>query len=260
MRLHLEVATPGAPLRAAAAVRAAAFGGALPPGRSAWAQSAFIRGKTSDAWRALEAKVAGTDPDWAGIRVACLLASVFEEEEEEEGEEERGGGGGEAGPSSSSPGGAAVVDLPALPPGLASALATATDPSCCLPGPAGRRRWAVGTLDLNVGPALPSEKLRADPPPPPLPGHSSHSSSLAYLSNVAVAAPARRCGVAAAMVRHACTMAPDFGLRRLAVHAATAPARALYRRAGFSVAGSESPAAARARCEEPRTLFVFDVL
>jgi len=244
MLLRLELVSPPATphLRAAAAVRAAAFGGELPPDRSPWARAAFVRAKTGDAWRALEAKTAGIDPDWAGIRVCCLLATVADgDEEEEEGEVE-------APPSTS------TTLRVALPPGLPAALAASTDPSCCLPGlPGGGdgRRWAVGTLDLNFGPRLPSERLAADEPAGP-PGQ------LVYLSNVATAAPARRRGVARALVRYAVGLAPSLGASRVAVHAGTAAAAALYLGAGFLEVARETAAAGRARGEAPRTLYVLD--
>jgi GNAT superfamily N-acetyltransferase len=265
MLLRFEVATPGAPLRAAAAVRAAAFAPPLPPDRSPWARAAFMRGRTGDAWAALEAKVAGTDPDWGGIRVVCLLATVGEGEGEEEEEDGREGGGwgGAASPAS------ATVHLPALPPGLAAALGASTDPSCCLPAtPATPRRWGVATLDLNFGPRLPSERLVADPPPPPpLPGGGGDGrrrgagagGGLAYLSNVSVAAPARRCGVGRALVAHALALSPGLGAVRCATHAATPAAGRLYCAAGFVAVAREAAAVARARGEAPRSLFVVDV-
>ena len=244
MLLRLDLlTTPTTPaLRAAAAVRAAAFGGDLPPDRSPWARDAYVRAKTADAWKALEAKTSGNDPDWAGIRVLCLLATVAEVEEVEE----------EVGPS--------TLSLP-LPPGLPAALrAASTDPSCCLPGLPGTgkgRRWAVGTLDLNFGVRLPSERLAAEAPGG---GASSSSSpSLVYLSNVATAAPARRCGVASAMVRRAVELAPTLGAARVAVHSGTDPATHLYLGAGFREVARESVSATRARGEaSPRTLFVLD--
>jgi ribosomal protein S18 acetylase RimI-like enzyme len=250
MRLYLELAAPGAPLRAAAAVRAAAFGKNLPPGRSPWAQSAFVRVKASEHWADLEAKVAGTDPAWAGVRVVCLLASVFESGED-------GGDGGREGDGGATPT-MAVLDLPALPLSLPADLAAATDASCCLPGAAGSgagRRWAVATLDLNFGASLPSERLRADVPP------GAPLQSLAYLSNVSTAGPARRRGVARAVVTHAArVLAPSMGARRVAVHAASPVAESLYRAVGFVEAQHESCAAARARCEAPRRLFVMDIV
>jgi ribosomal protein S18 acetylase RimI-like enzyme len=250
MILRLELATHAPSLRAAAAVRAAAFA-AVPPDRSPWARDAFIRGRTGDAWKALEARVAGTDPEWGGMQVVCLLATVAE-------------GGGEEGAEADEAGRptcAATIHLPALPPGLASSLSlgATTDPSCCLPGSphsSHRRRWGVATLDVNLGARLPSERLVAEPPPPAGGG----GGALAYLSNVSVAAPARRCGVGRALVQHAVSVvAPSLGAQRCAVHAGTPAAARLYMSVGFVEVARETAATARARGdgEGPRTLFVI---
>jgi ribosomal protein S18 acetylase RimI-like enzyme len=137
-------------------------------------------------------------------------------------------------------------------------------------------RLVVGSLDLNVGAVLPAEELRGQLPsvsglavgrpvaapqrrgarwhapraargrpivPPPCQDGSA-AAARAYLSNVCVAAAARRRGVGRALIRFAEAAAHAAGVRHLYVHvvADNTSAESLYTGCGFEVESEESEA------------------
>lgn len=83
----------------------------------------------------------------------------------------------------------------------------------------------------------------------------------AYLSNVCVAAAARRQGIAAALIEAASDLARSRGVEHMYVHvvADNAPAAQLYRRLGFEREAQESEAFARA-LRRPRRLLLHKQL
>ena len=224
-------ATPGAGLRAAAALRAAAFATNLPPSVSPLARQAYMRMRYADAWAALEARVAGQDEDWRGVAVSVWLTTIPDDDAD--------GGDGDA-----------------FTPSLASRVRAASgDASTALVAGAGAdpppptRALAVGTLDTNLGARLPCEALVA---PAPAGG------SLLYLTNVAVSPAARRAGVASSLVAAALTTP---GAARVAVHVELANdgAAALYERLLGPAKAVETAAAARAAGRPRRALHWVDV-
>lgn len=225
----LRVASSPAELRAAAAVRSAAFAPAYPPDRSPSAVAAHHRVRVTAAWDALEAKLAGTDAQYAGVRVACLLALLPCGEE---------GGDDDARALRSG----LLVDCATLPGG--SSVGSGGS------GPRSAPLLAVGTLDVNWGPHLPSEALGTATGAP---------ARRAWLSNVATAPGARRRGLARALLRAAEGEARAGGAGHLFVHAVADnwAARALYSAAGFELDGEEEAAQARLAGREaaPRVLF-----
>lgn len=197
--LSVRVAQTAAELRAAAYLRAAAFG-TYPPGRSEFAARSHRRMKGDSEWEAVTAKVQGKEPAYAQLRVACLIATA---------------------PVPSPHAARAAVEgttTTATNAALAARLAAdlELDPSASLL-PADNAASAtieavIGTLDVNVGAVLPAEELigkrgrvgvaaaaaavgSTDPSPPP--------STRAYLSNVCVAKAARGLGVGKQLLRAA---------------------------------------------------------
>ena len=111
-----------AELRAAAAVRAAAFY-TYPPDRSAFTVASHRRVRLDAEWQALEAKTRGRDEAWKHVRVACLV-------------------------------GTAPLKTTVDP------LAADLDPSCKLPADdSSPPRVVLATLDVNIGHSLPAEEL-----------------------------------------------------------------------------------------------------
>jgi ribosomal protein S18 acetylase RimI-like enzyme len=215
--LQLVIRRSGSPaeLRAAAALRAAAFY-TYPEGRSAFAAASHQRMKLDAEWESLQRKLAGSDASWAHLRVTCLLA---------------------------------LLPLPGETE-LAAALCRGVDASCRLPAEEARGPlFVAGTLDVNVGAALPCEEL------------VGRLTSRAYLSNVAVAPGARRSGIASALLAAAAKVAADAGQENLYVHvvADNAAARALYARHGFTTECEESVAAAQC-LQRPRRLLLHRAL
>jgi len=210
--LLVRESSSSADLRAAAALRAASFY-TYPAGRSAFAAASHQRMKLDAEWASLEAKTRGSEPAYAALSVVCLLA---------------------------------LLPLPA-DADAAAALCAGVDASCRLPAEAeGPPLFAAGTLDLNVGAALPCEELVGARP-----------GRRAYLSNVAVASGARRRGVGRALLAAARQAAAGRGCHHLYVHvvADNEPAAALYRQQGFSVECEEGAALAR-NLGRPRRLLL----
>jgi len=208
--LTLRQAASSAELRAAAAVRAAAFG-KYPAGRSAFAIASHQRMRVDAEWKALEEKTSGREAAYAACVVACFVL------------------------------------LAPCPDGWP--LAAGLDPSCRLPAPAPGALPSVvlASLDLNTGPVLPAEELH---------GAQGGPGERAYLSNVAVAPGARRCGLARRLICHTAERAAGAGVRHLYVHAAAdnAAALALYAALGFAQESAESAATEHALGRARRVL------
>ncbi|KXZ43502.1 hypothetical protein GPECTOR_88g445 [Gonium pectorale] len=253
-----EEAGSAAELRGAAYLRAISFY-SYPEGRSEFAARSHRRMKADAEWEAVTAKVQGRDEAYKELDVTCFIATV--EDDVDPGDAAAGVGGAVAGSRSE----------------LLAELRSSLDASAQLPaetaaatggsggvGGAGcsgadgaqpgrrRRRLVVGSLDLNVGAALPSEELigrlpQADP-----------RTRRAYLSNVCVAPAARRLGVARALLRAAEAAAAGKGVEQLYVHvvADNAPAVGLYCGSmGFQVEQTESEGFARS-LQRPRRLLL----
>lgn len=208
----MRVARTAAELRAAAYLRAAAFG-TYPPGRSEFAARSHRRMKGDAEWEAVTAKVQGTDPAYARLRVACLIATAPVPSPHHVG---GGGGGGDDASAANAALGARLAADAELDPSAALLPARAGrgggDSASGSPAPAAVVEAVIGTLDVNVGAVLPAEELvgklgrtfgveaaaaaaaDADPAPPP-------PSTRAYLSNVCVAKAARGLGVGKALLR-----------------------------------------------------------
>lgn len=142
-----------------------------------------------------------------------------------------------------------VLPLPEDPEALL-ALCAGLDASCRLPAAAQSPPCVVvGTLDLNRGATLPAEELG---------GVAGDSHERAYISNVAVAAGARRRGVALSLLRFAAQSARRAGVRHLYVHvvADNEAARCLYLGNGFEVESQETTAEAGYRGRPRRLLLV----
>ena len=121
----------------------------------------------------------------------------------------------------------------------------ALDPQCLSVRDCGTS-IVIGTLDVNIGANLPSEELL---------GRLSLGAR-AYLSNVSVLDPARRQGVARAMIERAMRLGADLGLETMYVHvkASNVAAQTLYASAGFDVESRESLAVETTLGREPRLL------
>jgi ribosomal protein S18 acetylase RimI-like enzyme len=90
-----------------------------------------------------------------------------------------------------------------------------------------------------------------------MPLQEDAASKRAYLSNVCVAAAARRSGVASGLMQAAESAASSSGVEHLYVHvvADNAPAKRLYERLGFAVEAEESEGYARS-LSRPRRLIL----
>ena len=237
--LSFRVASPGADLRAAASLRALAFSTSLPVEASGFAREAYVRTRSREAWDALEARAKGTDEDYAGCECLCLLGTIedlasSEEDREDENEDEEEEEDAE----------------------LARAVRAEGDASCTLAAVAAdlgkasprRRRLAVASLDIIVGPRLPSEALVAAT------GGGEGGAVTADLANVSVAPAARRRGLGVALLSEAINLVSSGAFppaassflpapARVAVHAEArnAAARALYehRSLGFELEREE---------------------
>jgi len=206
--LSVRVARTAAELRAAAYLRAAAFG-AYPPDRSPFAARAHRRMRGDAEWEAVTAKVRGAEPAYSSLRVACLIAAAPVRSPR-------------AGESAGGGAAAAAAETAALAAALAAERelepSAALLPSAAGDGDPDTVEAVVGTLDVNVGAVLPAEELvgrrgrvgrsqgggggggaggeapAASPPP---------FSTRGYLSNVCVAKAARGQGVGKALLRAA---------------------------------------------------------
>ena len=113
--------------------------------------------------------------------------------------------------------------------------------------PNGRQFLILGSLDINVGDRLPAEESIGERAP----------GKRAYLSNVSVVPPARRLGIAMAMIERAIEIArDDIGIEMMYVHVESRnlTALALYRRCGFEIESEETEGAATTLGRPPRIL------
>ncbi|KAG2494066.1 hypothetical protein HYH03_007709 [Edaphochlamys debaryana] len=293
--LEVRQAALGHEMRAAAFLRAISFY-KYPPGRSEFAARSHRQMKTDAEWESVQAKVQGRDPAYQEMDVTCFIAYVLDDESTISNNSNSSDYGRSApSTSGSSPSGhgsmpnglSGSLESPcsSFDEGQRSAAEllaelrsnlddlvklSPTSASEAGPGPgseaaarsgrgaaeaaaaAGARRLVVGSLDINVGAALPSEELAGRMP------QSNPRRRRAYLSNVCVAPPARRLGVARALLSHAETVARRQGVEWLYVHvvADNTPAVRLYCNAmGFQVEQEESEAYARS-LQRPRRLLL----
>jgi len=260
--LSFRVAAPGADLRAAASLRALAFSTNLPETASGFTREAYVRNRSREAWDALELRSRGLDPDYGGCECLCLLGTIEdagnEEEEEEEEPEEN--------------------ELEEEELELARAVRAEGDASCTLAAVSSdrgrgrennrRRRLAVASLDIIVGPRLPSEALVAKGGGGGDGGGDGEGATTAYFANVSVAPAARRRGLGVALLSEAISLVSSSPLgktpapraaSRIAVHAEArnAAARALYEQPelGFSLEQEESAEVERAQGRPRRVLY-----
>ena len=250
--LSFRVAAPGADLRAAASLRALAFSTNLPETASGFTREAYVRNRSREAWDALELRSRGLDPDYGGCECLCLLGTIEDAGDEEEEEEE---------------------ELE-----LARAVRAEGDASCTLAAVSSdrgrgrennrRRRLAVASLDIIVGPRLPSEALVAKGGGGGDGGGDGEGATTAYFANVSVAPAARRRGLGVALLSEAISLVSSSPLgktpapraaSRIAVHAEArnAAARALYEQPelGFSLEQEESAEVERAQGRPRRVLY-----
>lgn len=106
----------------------------------------------------------------------------------------------------------------------------------------------VGSLDVNVGERLPAEELAGTESP----------GRRAYLSNVSVLPPARRRGIALALIELAMKVArDDFDVETVYVHAEkrNEAAVACYTKAGFEMERIEPESVSATHGRPPRVLF-----
>jgi len=106
----------------------------------------------------------------------------------------------------------------------------------------------VGSLDVNVGERLPAEELAGTESP----------GRRAYLSNVSVLPPARRRGVAMALIERAMEVArDDFDVEMMYVHAEkrNEAAVACYTKAGFVMERAEPESVSATHGRPQRVLF-----
>jgi ribosomal protein S18 acetylase RimI-like enzyme len=128
-------------------------------------------------------------------------------------------------------------------------------PALCIPHDApAPPEWILGTLDVNIGPKLPSEELIGSLPP----SFGAAATKRAYLSNVCTLQEVRRRGLAQRLVTGAAELAAERGVEHLYVHVIhdNHAARQLYtERCGFEIEGEEKEATARA-LNRPRRLLL----
>lgn len=106
----------------------------------------------------------------------------------------------------------------------------------------------VGSLDVNVGERLPAEELAGTESP----------GKRAYLSNVSVLPPARRRGIALALIERAMEVArDDFDVETVYIHAEkrNEAANACYAKAGFEMERTEPESVSVTHGRPPRVLF-----
>ena len=131
-------------------------------------------------------------------------------------------------------------------------------PSLCIPHAGSSPEWIVSTLDINIGPKLPSEELLGILPNAP----SDALIKRAYLSNVCVLEDVRRQGIAIGMISAAKDLAFNRGVEHLYVHVIhnNTPARCLYEdQCGFQIESEEREAMARG-LNRPRRLLLHCAL
>lgn len=215
-------ASETAELRAAAYLRASSFY-SYPADRSEYAKRSHLRMKADSTWKALEERVLGEDIEYKDVFIVPLVA---------------------------------VVDWLGETDSCFSCLKKdMADASCMLPVSETRARpqIVIGTLDLNQCAKLPAEELMGK-----LPVEGNRSVLRAYLSNVCVANAARRCGVAAELIRVAEQEAYKAGVKDLYVHVVrdNAAAIGLYiDKCGFEIESEEGAEFARI-LQRPRRLLL----
>jgi ribosomal protein S18 acetylase RimI-like enzyme len=121
----------------------------------------------------------------------------------------------------------------------------ALDPQCLSVRECGSS-IVVGSLDVNVGANLPSEELLG----------TLSAGRRAYLSNVSVLDPARRQGVARALIERAMQLGAELGLETMYVHVkvSNVAAQNLYSSAGFEIESRENSSVETTLGREPRLL------
>jgi|Transcript_17 ribosomal protein S18 acetylase RimI-like enzyme len=121
----------------------------------------------------------------------------------------------------------------------------ALDPQCLSVRECGSS-IVVGSLDVNVGANLPSEELLG----------TLSAGRRAYLSNVSVLDPARRQGVARALIERAMQLGAELGLETMYVHVkvSNVAAQNLYSSAGFEIESRENRSVETTLGREPRLL------
>jgi ribosomal protein S18 acetylase RimI-like enzyme len=217
LEFTLEVTEDAADIRAAAACRALAFAN-YPSDRSTFAIRSAIAMKIDAESAALGRKIHGGSP----------------------------AEGGEVGHDDID-----VVCIVARAPCVGGELPVgfdlrALDPQCLSVRECGSS-IVVGSLDVNVGANLPSEELL---------GTLSAPKKRAYLSNVSVLDPARRQGVARALIERAMQLGAELGLETMYVHVkvSNVAAQNLYSSAGFEIESRENRSVETTLGREPRLL------
>jgi len=131
--------------------------------------------------------------------------------------------------------------------------------SLCIPQQAAPPEWTIATLDINIGPKLPSEELLGT-----LPVDSTQSlTKRAYLSNVCVLEAMRRRGIAKNLICRATEISLELGIQDLYVHFihSNTAARSLYiDHCGFQFEAEEKEATARALNRPRRVLLHKNLL
>eukprot|EP00877_Chromochloris_zofingiensis_P013550 jgi/Chrzof1/8449/Cz03g11010.t1 len=154
LRFDVRVAQSPAELRAAGYLRASCFY-TYPEDRSEYAMRMHRRMKGDAEWNSATAKVQGTEPDYTHLKVFCLIATAADDAQHP----------------------------------IIQQLYSDMDASTKLPAgdcQAGTASVVVGSLDLNQGAVLPAEEMVGRQP------EVDVATRRAYLSNVCVAAAARR--------------------------------------------------------------------
>lgn len=121
----------------------------------------------------------------------------------------------------------------------------ALDPSLLVSRPGEEMSVVIASLDVCVGEKLPSEELVG-----------ASVGRRAYVANVSVVPPARRNGVALAMISRALAIGTEFGVETMYAHVtkSNVAARALYAEAGFEEEAREPNAVEATLGREPRLL------
>ncbi|WIA08025.1 hypothetical protein OEZ85_007495 [Tetradesmus obliquus] len=223
LQFSIRQASSPAELRAAGYLRAHSFYH-YPPDRSEYSARMHRRMKGDAEWESVTRKVNGTEPDYKAMRILCLIATV--------------------------------PDEPGCP--VAAAVGSDMELSTKLPADAAAGSTAqlvVGSLDINQGAVLPAEELVGRQP------QESQAQRRAYLSNICVAAGARRQGIAGALMAEAERVAAGLGVEHMYVHVVhdNAAAQQLYSSMGYEQETEETEGFARA-LRRPRRLLLHKQL
>jgi ribosomal protein S18 acetylase RimI-like enzyme len=131
--------------------------------------------------------------------------------------------------------------------------------SLCIPQQGAPPEWTVASLDINIGPKLPSEELLGTLPLDP----TESMTKRAYLSNVCVLDTMRRKGLAKKIILQATKLSREMGVEHLYVHFihSNTPAQSLYvQHCGFEFEAEEKEATARALNRPRRVLLHKNLL